>query len=491
MILHGCPQGHRVSSETADQMYFQQFYSRVSSIPQEFCCEFNQSSKLVYYTLIINNTIEESNRQGGYFGMTLSLDCYYNNLQYIYSLFQIAFRKFVLGKVVTPTSGTYKFLIQDFSQVNETISEITKFFIDQFKLAMLPSELLDVSNFSRSGATISLNWSDCSQNIMLQNMQKVGKVFISDEYESQKVVAAKNALVIEKEKLAKEFASKEASLRGELKQEADKQNVQISSLYQQLTGLKSEKSKLESEKKELLSDVERHKSAKQQAEESARRQIAAKEQEIRQKENSFKKQIEEAGYQQELRTVAASLKEPLEKLTKLLEKVAPQESPESKGQETTRGNKVIDSIMKILPIILLCVVIGIQVFPGKNNVPSTDSNKVKQLRTEKNTLSKEVKDLQKLLTFYENLDLLKGAKINIAGRRNFRSNSENTIELEGGSYGELYKSGKWECAGCTIKPDRNNPLKTKITPPHDSTFVTVTFRLGISSITRKVEVVQQ
>lgn len=484
MILHGCPQGHRVSGESADQIYFQQFYSRVSSISQEFCCEFNQSSKLVYYTLLINNTIEESNRQGGYFGMTLSLDCYYNNPQYIHSLFQIAFKKFVLGKIVAPAGGTYKFLIQDFSQANETITEITKFFIDQFKLAMLPSELLEVSNFSRSGATISLNWSDCSQNVMLQNMQKVGKVFISDEYESQKVVAMKNALAIEKEKLAKEFASKEANLRGELKQEADKQNAQISSLYQQLTGLKSEKSKLESEKKDLLSDVERHKSAKQDAEESVRRQIAAKEQEFRQKEISFKKQIEEAGYQQEIRSVATSLKEPLEKLTGLLEKVAPQETPKSNRQKTTRVSKVIEG--KILPLVLLCVVICLQIFStiGKKPIKPDDI----KLQKEYDILSEECASLQSKLTIYDKLDLLDSSstRINIIDGSYFTCNKPNGIELKN-VYRSIHKNGEWKCDRYEIIPNPEDPLKATITPKGIGS-VNVSFHLGGDSIVRTIEV---
>ena len=375
--IHGVPKGQDVWGSEQDRDYIKSFYSASYSESVRFVVELIPSKKRTFYTYIRSKNVYGSeNREGSYFGMTVSFDgIYCTDNESLFTLFDTIFNKRIVGSVLQNQNGNYRFSVAAFEGKSKELESIQAEFLKQLDSFADDLENMDNSfTGSSNGQVAYYNVSDIDNSNFFAVLRKTLKVYISPEYPTKdgQIASLKKQVEPEKSK-NKQLTDEKAELEAKLSAATDKNKrneTELSQLRQEKQQLEDDNKKLWQENASLKSESERNKS---------------------------KKSIESSVNQ---------IRQPLEDLVKHIRKAMPVSSYDEphhyhhKEEQISKGNNILSIIRDVALIIILLLVIGIAIV-NINNVKSIISSSEPKVAKNDTIISKSL--YNKLMANYETL----------------------------------------------------------------------------------------
>lgn len=252
ILIHGVPDGQKYYGAKEEQTNMGLFYDN-SMESVKFVVETKKqgSTAFVYYSYLrYKGMIEAGGRLGGYFGLTLRLDKYYQDAIHIYNLLEIVFKRYIVGSLLTPSGEGYKYTVPDFASKASDIAQMQQALIQLIQATCAPNKFLDIdASFIHPIAAVpSANIADVSDAAILASIKKYSKVVLSPDYE----------LNIEKEykKKVQEAEGKGGNIVAEKdKKIADKDST-IASLNTKVTSQQNQIAVLEQESKRKDTEIQ-------------------------------------------------------------------------------------------------------------------------------------------------------------------------------------------------------------------------------------------
>lgn len=231
ILIHGVPNGHDYFGPKEEQNNAGSFYiTSQESIKFIVETKKNGNSPYVYYSYLrYKGVVGAEGRSGSYFGLTLRLDVYYNDILHIYNMLDMVFKKYVLGSLLTFTGETYKYNTPDFASKKSDIERLQQALIQLIQSTCIASKFIKIdSSFINqiSNAPIC-NIVDITDGIILSTLKKHSKVVLSPDYKSnlekeyekkmQDVENRGNSIVAERDKKILERETTISSLDSTIK----------------------------------------------------------------------------------------------------------------------------------------------------------------------------------------------------------------------------------------------------------------------------------
>ncbi|MBO5348555.1 MAG: hypothetical protein J6A89_01860 [Clostridia bacterium] len=255
ILIHGVPNGHDYFGLKEEQNTAGTFYiSSQESIKFVVEIKKNGNKPYVYYSYLrYKGVVGAEGRSGSYFGLTLRIDEYYTDILHIYNILDIAFKRYVLGSLLTLSSETYKYITPDFKSKKEEIEQLQQGLIQLIKSTCLASKFLKIDNSfinPISNAPIC-NIVDITDGIILSTLKKHSKVVLSPDYKSN--------LEKEYEKKMQDVENRGNSLVAERDKKILERETTISSLDSTIKAKDSKIAVLEQEIKQKNQELSQHK----------------------------------------------------------------------------------------------------------------------------------------------------------------------------------------------------------------------------------------
>ena len=255
ILVHGVPNGHDYFGLKEEQNTAGTFYiSSQESIKFVVEIKKNGNKPYVYYSYLrYKGVVGAEGRSGSYFGLTLRIDEYYTDILHIYNILDIAFKRYVLGSLLTLSSETYKYITPDFKSKKEEIEQLQQGLIQLIKSTCLASKFLKIDNSfinPISNAPIC-NIVDITDGIILSTLKKHSKVVLSPDYKSN--------LEKEYEKKMQDVENRGNSLVTERDKKILERETTISSLDSTIKARDSKIAVLEQEIKQKNQELSQHK----------------------------------------------------------------------------------------------------------------------------------------------------------------------------------------------------------------------------------------
>lgn len=255
ILVHGVPNGHDYFGLKEEQNTAGTFYiSSQESIKFVVEIKKNGNKPYVYYSYLrYKGVVGAEGRSGSYFGLTLRIDEYYTDILHIYNILDIAFKRYVLGSLLTLSSETYKYITPDFKSKKEEIEQLQQGLIKLIKSTCLASKFLKIDNSfinPISNAPIC-NIVDITDGIILSTLKKHSKVVLSPDYKSN--------LEKEYEKKIQDVENRGNSLVAERDKKILERETTISSLDSTIKARDSKIAVLEQEIKQKNQELSQHK----------------------------------------------------------------------------------------------------------------------------------------------------------------------------------------------------------------------------------------
>lgn len=206
LLIHGVPNGHDYYGPQEDQQYASTFYSLSSPYRERFQIEVRKVGERLYsyfHYLLSGNIVAADSRKGGYFALSLRMDCFVNCPLTICSILETVCKTKVIGNILATVEQNLKYTAPTFAQHNSTISAI------EDELGRLLTHVLTSSNTtainplfvgSQQGVVVR-NLRDTSNADVFNCLTACGKVVLSpfaqtiSEGEYIKTVNACNAQI--------------------------------------------------------------------------------------------------------------------------------------------------------------------------------------------------------------------------------------------------------------------------------------------------------
>ena len=256
ILVHGVPDGQKYYGTKDEQTNMGLFYDN-SQESVKFVVETKKqgSTAFVYYSYLrYKGMIEAGGRLGGYFGLTLRLDKYYQDAIHIYNLLEMVFKRYIVGSLLTPSGDGYKYTIPDFASKASEIAQMQQILIQLIQTTCSPNKFLDIdaSFIHPISAAPRANIADVSDAAILASIKKYSKVVLSPEYELNivkeykkkiqeadgkggNIIAEKDKKIAEKDSSIASLNTKVASQQNQiavLEQESKRKDTEIQQLKQ-------------------------------------------------------------------------------------------------------------------------------------------------------------------------------------------------------------------------------------------------------------------
>jgi hypothetical protein len=252
ILIHGVPDGQKYYGTKDEQTNMGLFYDN-SMESVKFVVETKKqgSTAFVYYSYLrYKGMIEAGGRLGGYFGLTLRLDKYYQDAIHIYNLLEIVFKRYIVGTLLTPSGEGYKYTVPDFASKASDIAQMQQALIQLIQTTCAPNKFLDIdaSFIHPISAVPSANIADVSDAAILASIKKYSKVVLSPDYE----------LNIEKEykKKIQEAEGKGGNIVAEKDKKIAEKDSTITSLNTKVTSQQNQIAVLEQESKRKDTEIQ-------------------------------------------------------------------------------------------------------------------------------------------------------------------------------------------------------------------------------------------
>lgn len=253
--IHGVPKGQEIWGSEEDRGYIKSFYSSSYNEQIRFVVEIIPAKKKAYYTYLrAKNVYGSENREGSYFGITISLNgVYCTDNENLYALFDQIFNQKIVGTLLNNQNGNYRFVSSTFENKTKEIEAIKNLFLQQLEGSFKE----DVENIdgsfvaSSNNQTAFFNIADVDSSLFFSTLKKTLKVYISPEYPTKDSQIASLRKQIEPEKAKNKQLSEE---NAELKQQLTTATNSNKSYLSELSQLKADKQKLDEDNKKLRSE---------------------------------------------------------------------------------------------------------------------------------------------------------------------------------------------------------------------------------------------
>lgn len=264
--IHGVPKGQEIWGSEQDRNYIKSFYSATCNEKVRFIVEIIPAKKKTYYTYIREkNVFGAENREGSYFGMTVSFDgVYCTDNESLFTLFDTVFHKRIIGTLLQNQNGNFRFAVASFEGKNKELESIQTEFLKQ-----LDSFAEDLDNIDNSfhgtlvGQIPLYNILDIDSPNFFNILRKTLKVFISPEYPTRDAQITSLRKQIEPEKAKnKQLLEDKSELESKLSSAIDKNKryeAELASFRGEKLKLDEENQKLRTENASLKTDLERNK----------------------------------------------------------------------------------------------------------------------------------------------------------------------------------------------------------------------------------------
>ena len=270
VLLHGVPNGQDYYGIKEERRVVENFYNN-SSEESKFYIEIRKNGDQVYcyYTYLrYKGLVGHGGRPGSYFGLTLRMDEYYKDVNHIYNVLEIIFKKYVLGTLLTPVGTSYKYTTPDFASKKTEIEKIEKSLIQLIISTCVVSKFvkLDNSFVNQYSSLPSFNINEMDEENIILCLKKYSRIVASASYktESEKQIDAKindinsrqGGKIAEKEKIILEKETKIRSLEATI----SKRDNEIVSLNDKIRSFehKGEISQLVSKIKEPITSLAKY-----------------------------------------------------------------------------------------------------------------------------------------------------------------------------------------------------------------------------------------
>ncbi|MBQ8722327.1 MAG: hypothetical protein IJY67_09350 [Paludibacteraceae bacterium] len=255
ILIHGVPNGHDYYGPKEEQNNAGSFYI-TSQESIKFIVEIkkNGNTPYVYYSYLrYKGVIGAEGRSGSYFGLTLRLDEYYNDILHAYNMLDMVFKKYVLGSLLIPTGETYEYNTPDFASKKSDIERLQQGLIQLIQSTCVASKFIKIDNSfinPISNAPIC-NIADITDGIMLSTLKKHSKVILSPDYKSN--------LEKEYEKKMQDAENRSNSVVAERDKKISEKDTTISSLNNTIKANESKIASLEQDIKQKNQELSQHK----------------------------------------------------------------------------------------------------------------------------------------------------------------------------------------------------------------------------------------
>ena len=273
ILIHGVPDGQDYDGIAEARTYAELFYDN-STESVKFVVETKTSGDYayVYYSYVLyKGVLGFGGRPGSYFGLTLRLDKYYQDVIHMYNMLEMVFKKYVVGVLLAPLTESYKYTTPNFASKKAEIEQLHQGFAQLIQGTCDWSKFVDIDkNFIHpDAATASCNILDITEESMTTALKKYSKIVLSPDYKlsiakeyEKKIQEAKvkgGDLVAEKEKALvekkNELAEKEKSLT-EKEETIDKLNAKINSQNNEIITLQNEVKQKERENSQNQKNIQ-------------------------------------------------------------------------------------------------------------------------------------------------------------------------------------------------------------------------------------------
>ena len=188
ILLHGVPSGQDYYGLKEEQKITESFYSS-SNESVKFVVEAkkNGNNPYLYYTYLrYKGIVGAGGRPGSYMGITLRLDMYYTDVVHMYNLLDIAFKKYIVGSLLTPTGESYKYISPDFSSKKSEIEQLQQGILQLIQSTCVFSKFVKIDNSFINQITNAptCNIADITEGTMSATIKKYSKVVLSPDYKS-------------------------------------------------------------------------------------------------------------------------------------------------------------------------------------------------------------------------------------------------------------------------------------------------------------------
>lgn len=213
LYVHGTPQGNQTwgNVQRYDKLYIDSLHGG-SSIKEvgadvqmwvEVKKDCNSDKEVCYYTYYRKDISgDKAARSGGYFALTLRLDCYYSYVSNIYFLLDATFNSFIVNQILEKKGEKFQYKIEEFNkyQAKEgyelgTIEKEIKKYLLTFSSN---SHIIDLEKFnensSQKNKTKRVNLLDCKPEKITNYMKEYGRISISPLHPTDETNALKKKI---------------------------------------------------------------------------------------------------------------------------------------------------------------------------------------------------------------------------------------------------------------------------------------------------------
>lgn len=226
ILLHGVPSGQDYFGIKEEQKLAESFYtSSNESVKLVVEARKNGNTPYVYYTYLrYKNIVGAGGRSGSYIGITLRLDMYYTDVVHMYNMLDIAFKKYIIGALLTPTGESYKYISSDFNSKKSEIEQLQQGILKLIETTCVFSKFLKIDNSYINQITNAptCNVADITEGTMSATIKKYSKIVLSPDYKSnlekefekklQEAEGRGGSIVLEKDKIITQKNTTIASL---------------------------------------------------------------------------------------------------------------------------------------------------------------------------------------------------------------------------------------------------------------------------------------
>ena len=260
VFLHGVPLGFKMLGDEQDRTYLLSFYNQNDWDVPEFLKVERVGNKMFYTFIKCNNVNDKNGRSGSYVGLTLRMNCFYADVQNVYSILHAAYKKLCVGVFVSDTGVKTQYLVSDFKEVGTKFDDIKKRILDIVGSLTISTDLLEINQVSdKNAGTQCINLMECAEDVTKQIFAGTNSLKVSTFYDSTK---ARNLRREYDNKINQ--AQKQHSV--DLKNCQAKYEGEIANLRKQLTqrenDLQSSKNSLKKECERLTKELACSKEAK-------------------------------------------------------------------------------------------------------------------------------------------------------------------------------------------------------------------------------------
>lgn len=264
-FVHGKPYNHCVWNRDKVEDTFVENLYKTSDVREQvrLVVDIARKGNAVssYYTYLRTCKYEDmANRPGSFFGMTLRFDGYYcREVAHIYDIFDEAYRRSIVGKIIDNSDGKSKYRISDFKQADAVLRGVCSDIFSKLSESMCrPIDGLFAGRDAKRTEAFNVADTDCPA--FFDSLRQSGKAYVSPEYPARSTIQTElqRRLQAERENVAREqkLSADRQRRIDELEQDAERKNNAI----EQLNG---EKARLQQQidgnplKKELSEERQR------------------------------------------------------------------------------------------------------------------------------------------------------------------------------------------------------------------------------------------